>query len=153
MGLLVEVHLQGHCKYLEEHVLPALGVLPVLAELGLRFVTFKDLGIPRDIKDRDLWTLSQDQGWVLFTEDRNKQDPDSLEQTLRDSWTPGDFPVLTLASKSRLEHDRAYAEEVGNDLATFLFNIACGKFHDQPRLWVPKTGLLEAGRAQAIAAL
>ena len=62
MGLLVEVHLQGHCKYLEERVLPALGVLPVLAELGLRFVTFKDLGIPRDIKDRDLWTLSQDQG-------------------------------------------------------------------------------------------
>ena len=66
MGLLVEVHLQGHCKYLEERVLPALGVLPVLAELSLR-------------------------------------------------------------------------EEVGNDLATFLFDIACGKFSDRPRLWVPKT--------------
>ncbi len=152
MGLLVEVHVQGHCKYLEERVLPALGVLPVLAELGLRFVTFNDLGIPHDINDRALWTLAQAQGWVLFTEDRNKQDPDSLEQTLRDSWTPGDFPVLTLASKSRLEHDRAYADEVGNDLATFLFDIACGKFTTNHDFGSRKRGLLEAGKAQALAA-
>ncbi|MGO8897246.1 MAG: hypothetical protein ACLQU5_02720 [Isosphaeraceae bacterium] len=138
-GLLADVNVQGHWLYLEERLLPALGVLPVLAALGLRFVTFNDMGTPRDLNDRALWTLSQAQGWVLFTENRNKDGPDSLQQTLFDSWREGHLPVLTLANKARFEYDRDYAAKVANDVATLRFDIAIGQYRDQRRIWVPMT--------------
>jgi hypothetical protein len=88
--------------------------------------------------DRTIWNHCQQDGWVLFTEDRNCDESHSLEATLRESWRVGHLPVLTLASKSRFENSPAYATHVVSDLAELLFGISQGDYRDQPRIYVPR---------------
>jgi hypothetical protein len=136
-GLLADVNVQGHLQYLR-HRLEALELWTVITCLGLRFVTMRDLGLPRDLDDRALWIHCQAGGWVLFTENRNHDGPDSLEQTLSDSWRDGHLPVLTLASKTRFEHSREYADRVATDLAELLFDIVQLDYAAPPRIYLPR---------------
>ncbi|HVU89425.1 MAG TPA: hypothetical protein VHD36_19005 [Pirellulales bacterium] len=77
--------------------------------------------------------------FVLLTENRNHEGPDSLQATLDDSWSEGRLPVLTLASKRRLERDHDYALAVAEEIADVLFGIAeSGQFLDESRIWVPR---------------
>ncbi len=135
-GLLADVNVEGHLEVLQR-VLEALGLWVVLVEVDVRFLTFADVQLPRDLDDRSLWNRCQAEGWVLFTENRNEDDADSLEATLRDSWKPNHLPVLTLANKRRFLADRAYAERVGTDVAELLFGITQEQYRDQPRIYVP----------------
>ena len=135
-GLLADVNVQGHLPYLH-HLLEALGLWTVLMELNLRLVTFRDLQLPRDLDDRLLWNHCQHDGWVLFTENRNHDGPDSLQATLMDSWRTGDLPVSTLSNKGRFEHDRQYANRLATDVAELLFGITQEQYLDRPRILVP----------------
>jgi len=142
-GLLADVNVQGHLPHLR-HLLEALDLWAILVELSLRFVTFPELQLPRDLDDRSLWNRCQQEGWVLFSENRNDDGPNSLQATLADSWQIGCLPVLTLSDKGKFEHDRAYANRVATDIADLLFGIAQeGQYCDQARIWVP----LPASRA------
>jgi hypothetical protein len=132
-GLLADVNVQGHLSYLRR-LLEDLDFCPVLAELGLQFAAFRGLGLAMDLDDRELWNCCQQQGWVLFTENRNHDGSDSLQATLADSWRPGHLPVLTLANKSEFEHSREYAVSIATDIAELLFGIAQGEYHDRPRI-------------------
>ncbi len=136
-GLLADVNVQGHLPYLRQ-LLEILDLWQVLAELKLELVTFRDLKLPPDLDDRSLWNRCQQDGWVLFTENRNNNGPDSLHATLTDSWQPGRLPVLTLASKGRFEHSRAYAERVTADVAELLFGVAHLEYRDQSRIYIPR---------------
>ena len=136
-GLLADVNVQGHLRYLEK-VLIALGLWPVLQELELRFVTFRDLDLDRRLNDRSLWRICQEEKWVLFTHDRNDDSRDSLQSTLDDSWQPGHLPILTLSNKGRFENHRPYQYRVAEDIATILFGInQDGEYRDQPRIYIP----------------
>ena len=137
-GLLADVNVQGHLPYLRAR-LEALNLWTVLAELKVRLVTFPELKLPRDLDDRPLWNQCQQDGWLLFTENRNHDGPDSLHATLADSWRMGHLPIVTLANKGRFEHDRGYADRVATDVAEILFGIVQEqKYLDQPRIWVPR---------------
>jgi hypothetical protein len=137
-GLLADVNVQGHLPYLR-NLLQALDLWTVLTELELRLVTFPELNLPRNLFDRPLWNRCQQDGWVLFTENRNHDGLDSLQATLEDTWTMGHLPVLTLSNKGRFEHDRAYAFRVATDVAEILFGIAQEqKYLDQPRIYLPR---------------
>ncbi len=136
-GLLADVNVQGHLPYLI-HLLEARDLRGVLESLELRLVTFPDIGLDRRIDDRTLWRYCQDEQWVLFTEDRNDDGPDSLKRTLDDSWVDGHLPVLTLSNKGRFENNRIYADRVADDVATALFGISSeGSFRDRPRIYIP----------------
>jgi hypothetical protein len=136
-GLLADVNVQGHLQDLR-HLLEALDLWIILAESKLRLATFPDLGLSRHLDDRSLWNHCQQDGWVLFTENRNHDGPDSLQATLMDSWQPGHLPVLTLSNKGRFRHNRGYAERVATDVAELLFGVAQGVFRDQPRIYIPR---------------
>ncbi len=136
-GLLADVNVQGHLHYIVR-LIEGLGLRLVLDELGLRLVTFPDLGLWRELGDRDLWNYCQCEGWVLFTENRNDDGPDSLHATLSDTWQVGHLPVLTLSNKRRFEHRPVYAERVASDVADLLFGIEHGEqYRDQPRIYIP----------------
>jgi hypothetical protein len=137
-GLLADVNVQGHLPYLRQ-LIDSLGLWACLSELGLDLATFPELGLPRDLDDRSLWNRCQEIGWVLLTENRNHDGPDSLQATLQDSWKEGHLPVLTLSNKGRFEHSRYYAEQVATDVAELPFGIANGQYRDQPRISVPLT--------------
>jgi hypothetical protein len=124
-GLLADVNVQGHMPYLQQ-LMENLGLWPVLAELKLELVTFRDLKLPPSLDDRSLWKHCQEEGWTLFTENRNHDGPDSLHATLMDSWRAGHLPVLTLANKGKFEHNREYAQRVATDVAELLFGDEYG---------------------------
>jgi hypothetical protein len=136
-GLLADVNVQGHLPYIRE-LMVNLGLWPVLAELKIELVTFRDLKLSPRLDDRSLWNHCQERGWALFTENRNHDGPDSLHATLVDSWRAGHFPVLTLANKSKFDHRRAYAERVAIDIAELLFGIEHGDYLDQARIFLPR---------------
>lgn len=135
-GLLADVNVQGHLPYLRQR-LENLRLWDLLAELNLRFVTFRDLGISRDVDDRTLWNLCQRDAWVLFTEDR-RSGTNSLQATLVDSWKSGNLPVLTLGNKGAFENDSRYADRVATNVAEILIDLKeqQGSF-DTSRIFVP----------------
>ena len=136
-GLLADVNVQGHLSYLRD-LLQGLDLWSVLDEVNLRLVTFPDLELQRNLGDRPLWNRCQEDGWVLFTENRNHDGPNSLQATLSDSWRMGHLPVLTLSIKRKFETNRDYAEQVATDVAELLFGINQGDYRDQPRIFVPR---------------
>jgi hypothetical protein len=136
-GLLADVNVQGHLPYLAR-LLEDLGLLDLLTELGLTLATFPDLGLDRGIDDRTLWKYCQANGWVLFTDNRNREDEDSLEATLQDSWQHGCYPLITLANKGRFEHLETYARQVAEEVADILISVFSDGIRNQPRIFVPR---------------
>ncbi len=136
-GLLADVNVQGHLPYLVR-LLQAMGLTEVFESLNLRFVTFRDLGLDRGMDDRPLWNYCQSERWVLFTDNRNDDGPNSLKRTLDDSWILGHLPILTLSNKGRFENNRVYADKTAADIANVLFDVyTTGSSCDQPRIYVP----------------
>ena len=135
-GVLADVNVQGHMLYLRR-LLEAVDLWSVLTQVSLELTTFADLRLSPHLDDRALWNFCQEQGWVLFTENRNRDGPNSLDATIADSWHDGHLPVVTLANKGHFERDRIYAEKVAVDIAELLFGIESGDYCDQPRIYVP----------------
>jgi hypothetical protein len=110
----------------------------MLTEFGLTLATFPELGLDRSLDDRSLWNYCQANGWVLFTDNRNHEDENSLEATIQDSWHEGHLPVLTLANKGRFENSEGYATRVAEEVADLLIDAYYHEIRDQPRISVPR---------------
>jgi len=136
-GLLADVNLNHELPILRG-LLDDLGLRPLLVDANPKFLTLTDLGLSAALSDRALWNYCQDEGWVLFTDNRNQNDKDSLEATLDDSWRIGNLPVLTLADKARFLKEADYRARVAIDVAELLFGIPAGEYRDQPRIWLPR---------------
>ena len=135
-GLLADVNVQGHLPYLRR-LIEQLGLLEVLEDLQISFMTFPGLGLDRSMNDRDLWNYCQENNFVLFTENRNHEDENSLSATIQDSWHEGHLPVLTLANKGKFERSVDYAERVAADITELLYSIFCENNRNSPRIYVP----------------
>ena len=114
-----------------------IGVLDLLTDVGITFETFPDRRLDPHMKDRALWNYCQANELVLFTDNRNHEDEDSLNATIEDSWQEGHLPVLTLANKGRFERSESYAAKVANDVANVLFNTLHENVRNQPRIFLP----------------
>lgn len=75
----------------------------------MRLVRFREVGLPPDSTDREVWRFAQSNGMILLTNNRNMQGTDSLEQTIRDENTATSLPVLTIGDFERIM-DRTYRE-------------------------------------------
>jgi hypothetical protein len=113
------------------------GLLEILTELGISLATFTDLGLDRGMDDRTLWHFCQENGWVLFTDNRNYDGENSLEATIQESWREGHLPVLTLANKGKFENSEAYAARVAQDVAELLVVALVDAVRNQARIFVP----------------
>lgn len=136
-GLLADVNVQGHLPYLGR-LIDKLGLREVLSELGLTLATFPDLGLDRHMGDRELWNYCQANGWVLFTDNRNHEDENSLGATIQGSWRDGCLPVITLANKGKFENSEDYATKVAEEVADILVTVYLDGIRDQPRIFVPR---------------
>ncbi len=91
-------------------------------ELGLAVEDFEFLGLSHDASDRLVWERCQELGLVLVTNNRNLDEPDSLEATIR-SADSSSLPVFTIGDSQRLRHDGAYARVVAVDLLDYLYTL------------------------------
>lgn len=136
-GLLADANVEGHADRLYG-VLEQMGLWYMLSPFKVQFAKLADLGLPPDIDDATLWSRCQENGWVLFTDNRNEDEETSLQSTLLRLWQPGDLPVVTLADKKKFELIAEYRERVAADIADVLFGILDGEYCDRARIYVPR---------------
>lgn len=136
-GLLADANVAGHQGRIV-NLLDRSGLLEILAELGIEFALLSEIGLPCDVDDRTLWELCQRDGWLLLTDNRNDDGPNSLQAVLDDAWTPGMLPVLTLSDKPRFHRSAADRERVAADVADILFGLKYGEYGDLDRIFVPR---------------
>jgi hypothetical protein len=91
--------------------------------LELVTVTFEDLGLDRGVSDAELWRTCQREHVVLITNNRNANDPDSLESTILAENGSDSLPVFTLARAGRIATDCAYAERTAISLLDYLMRL------------------------------
>ena len=103
--------------------------------LELRLEVFTEVGLARTSTDREVWHRAQELGMLLITDNRNKDGPDSLEQTLLDDMTSVSLPVLTVSNAERLRKDRAYRGACAERLAEILVDL--DRYMGIPRLYIP----------------
>ena len=51
--------------------------------LDIPMLTFEDVGLPIDSRDRDVWRFAQEKQLILLTANRNNDGEDSLQQTIQ----------------------------------------------------------------------
>jgi len=122
MKLLVDHDIEGYAVLLWGSLIAERWL--ELAEID--FVMFTTVGLAFDSNDRDVWRSAQANGMVLLTSNRNMQDDDSLEQTIRQENTTDSLPVITVSNVQRLDkksyRDRCIARlvEIALDLDNYL---------------------------------
>ena len=92
-------------------------------QFGVTVESFGSLGIPPNISDAELWHICQSEELVLFTANRNRDRPDSLEATIERYNQETSLPVITIADLRRFGRDREYAAGVAERALGFLLEI------------------------------
>src|SRR5258708_3727502 len=95
-AILADVNIQGQVELLVA-LMRAEPWREFWEELQIGYVTFAEAGLDRRARDAVIWQFCQQQEFVLVTNNRNDDGPDSLEATHRALTTPQSLPVFTLA--------------------------------------------------------
>ncbi len=103
--------------------------------LGLTLVYFRDVGLTPDSSDREIWHTCQAQQLLLVTNNRNQDEADSLETTIRDSNLPDSLPAFTISDIRTFRTNREYAKRVVEKLYDYLIRI--DELRGTGRLYVP----------------
>lgn len=96
--ILLDNNLDGHLAFLEAG----------LRETGwdqtitLVFQRLRDVGLPYDVPDHEIWRFVQQHRLILLTHNRNSADETSLQATIQRENTPHSLPVLTISNKDEL---------------------------------------------------
>jgi len=106
MIFLVDHNLEGHALLLSGSLTNQgwLDLLPI------RFILFKEVGLPADSSDRVVWRFAQANQMLLLTANRRMKGEDSLEQVLREENTFTSLPVVTVGDGNRLLTDSIYRD-------------------------------------------
>lgn len=131
IALLADHNLEGHARLL----LGTLEAMGWVELLDVRLATFAEIRLAQDSSDRAVWRSAQELGMLLLTGNRNREGPDSLEQTLSDEVSPDSLPVLTVGDSKRLRADRQYRHACAERLAEILVDL--DRYTGIPRLFIP----------------
>ena len=100
----------------------------------VRFITLIEAGLTNDALDRDIWRYCQSHSFLLLTANRNQDDPDSLEQTLRDENREDALPVVTISDPQRLI-EPVYRERCIHALIGIILDL--NNYLGSARLFIP----------------
>ncbi len=133
-GILADNHLQRHAEVLVG-ILESEEWRELWHAVNTPLLTFRDLGLPPDISDADLWQKCQRDEIVLLTANRNSDAPDSLEATIRASNKPESLPIMTIANYRKVLKSREFAIRTAVRLLDYLLNI--DSVRGTGRLFIP----------------
>jgi hypothetical protein len=119
---MADANLEGHLAIILE-IFERAAWKELWQGLNVQVVSFEALGLPRNLPDDILWRILQKRDVILFTGNRNKHGPNSLEEAIRDGNTSASPPVITLANPGRFIADRRYAERTAEKLIERLCEI------------------------------
>jgi hypothetical protein len=121
-GILADVDIEGHVAILLR-LLHREPWRELWLAMDVPAYDFQRLGLPREAPDAAVWRLCQAQDIVLVTGNRNAEEPDSLEVTIRAENHARCLPVLTLADPKAVLADRWYAERVASRLLDVFYDL------------------------------
>lgn len=133
-GIIADVNIQGHV----DHLVVLMNAEPwkiFWDDLQLDYLHFSAVGLTRESRDSVIWETCQSAELVLITDNRNRNDPDSLESTIQAHNNPTKLPVFTVANVPRLRRSRAYADRVIDKMLDFLGRM--DSLRGTGRLYVP----------------
>lgn len=87
--------------------------------LHIEFKRLRDFGLPANLPDQEVWRFVQQQGYLLMTSNRNREDDTSLQATIERENTPESLPIMTIPDKESLLL-AAYRQRVAYGLADIL---------------------------------
>lgn len=90
---------------------------------GLSLVYFRDVGLTPISTDREIWQSCQAQRLLLITDNRNHQDSDSLEATIRELGGPDCLPVFTISDIDTFQANQSYAKRVVEKLYEYIVDL------------------------------
>ena len=96
--ILLDHDIEGHAKYLQV----GLRETGWDRDITVAFVCLRDLGLPDDSSDQDIWRFAQQHRLLLITSNRNQENETSLQATIERENSPEALPVLTLSQANRL---------------------------------------------------
>jgi predicted nuclease of predicted toxin-antitoxin system len=111
-----------------------LAVVGWLELIPLELKTFRDIPIPVNSSDREVWRFAQANGLILITNNRNMKAEDSLERTIREENQPNSLPVLTIGSVERLT-DLTYREQCADALVEISLDLE--RHTGRGRIYIP----------------
>jgi hypothetical protein len=112
----------------------ALGMEGWLDLFPLRLVHFRQVDLPLDSSDRDIWPFAQDHQMLLLTGNRDMADEDSLEQTIQQENQPTSLPVITISRSDRMV-ETTYRQQCATRLAEIVLYL--GDYLGTGRLYIP----------------
>ena len=121
-GVMADHNIEGHFRLLVM-ILEQEPWKEIWEDLEISVQSFDSLEISPNISDAELWQTCQSNEIVLITANRNDEDSDSLENTIKRHNTPTSLPVLTLANPLRFTQDREYAGQVAEQILEYLLDI------------------------------
>jgi hypothetical protein len=104
-GILADINIQGHVDLLVA-LMQAEPWKLFWDHLHLRYLHFAEIGLDPQAQDSLVWETCQKEALILVTDNRNKDDPDSLEATIQARNTSTSLPVLTIANIPHLRASR-----------------------------------------------
>jgi hypothetical protein len=91
--------------------------------LHLELLRLRDLNVPDDASDQDIWRYVQREQLLLLTNNRNRENDTSLQATIERENTPDSLSVLTVSDKDRLILP-AYRQQAAHKLAAVIIDLA-----------------------------
>ncbi len=116
--ILLDHNLEGHAKFL----LAGLRETGWEQYLSIEFVCLRDLDLPDDAVDMVIWHAAQEHRVLLLTDNRNREDEDSLQAVIEREGTSESLPVLTVARVASLPIP-AYRQEAAHKLVEIVIYI------------------------------
>lgn len=89
----------------------------------LEFVTLSEVGLDEATSDREIWRRCQLDSMLLLTANRNRDDRDSLEQTINQENSASSLPVITISAQERL-HNAVYREACIERLINIVLELS-----------------------------
>ena len=133
-GILADVNIEGYVDLLVA-MLRAEPWKIFWDDLQLQYVVFANIGLAPESPDLLVWKTCQERELLLITDNRNKDDTDSLEATIREQNTPSSLPVFTIADVPHLRHSKDYADQI---IEAFLIYVLQGdNIRGTGRLYLP----------------
>ena len=130
IALLVDHNVEGQAALLWStlHTEGWLNLIPI------RLVRFADVNLSPTSSDRELWHFTQTHEMLLLTANRNLQQEDSLEQTIREFNQTTSLPVITISDADPMV-EAAYRERCAARLAEIAIYLS--DYLGSGRLYIP----------------
>jgi len=90
--------------------------------LHLEFIRLRDLNVPDNATDQEIWRYVQRERFLLLTNNRNREDELSLQATIERESTRDSLPVITVSDKDQLVVP-AYRQQAAHKLAELVIYL------------------------------